>query len=119
MADHSRPVWAAALAQGSPCSRVFAVLGLAALFLAPLALAPAQAGQDAPPGQAKERGPVQLRVRNRAVTIEDYEYLKAVASGTKHSASFAEAVDYVSVQAALIRSTETGQWEDVVDLTIP
>ena len=50
------------------------------------------------------------------VAIEDYEYLTAVAAGTKHSASFAEAVDYVSVQAALLRSTETGQWEDVVDL---
>ena len=50
------------------------------------------------------------------VTIEDYEYLKAVASGTKHSASLAEAVDYVSVQAALIKSTETGTWQDVVNL---
>ena len=50
------------------------------------------------------------------VTIEDYEYLKAVAAGTKHSASFAEAVDYVSVQAALIKSTETGTWQDVVSL---
>ena len=50
------------------------------------------------------------------VTIEDYEYLGAVAGGTKHSASFSEAVDYVSVQAALLKSTETGQWEDVVSL---
>ncbi len=50
------------------------------------------------------------------VTIEDYEYLNAVAAGTKHSASFAEAVDYVSVQAALLKSTETGTWQDVEDL---
>lgn len=30
--------------------------------------------------QAKERGPVQLRVRNRAVTIEDFEYLAREAA---------------------------------------
>ena len=51
------------------------------------------------------------------VTIEDYEFLKAVTAGTKHSASFKEAVDYVSVQAALLKSTETGTWQNVVDLT--
>jgi len=50
------------------------------------------------------------------VTIEDYEFLNAVAAGRQHSASFAEAVDYVSVQAALLKSTETGTWEDVVSL---
>ena len=53
------------------------------------------------------------------VAIEDYEYLGAVAAGTKHSASFSEAVDYVSVQAALLQSSETGCWEDVVDLRLP
>jgi len=52
------------------------------------------------------------------VAIEDYEYLNAVVTGGKHSASFAEAVDFVSVQDALLRSTETGQWEDVVSLRL-
>ena len=51
------------------------------------------------------------------VTIEDYEYLKAVASGSKHSASFKEAVDYVSVQAAMLRSWESEKWETVERLT--
>jgi predicted dehydrogenase len=50
------------------------------------------------------------------IAIEDYEYLGAIAAGTQHSASFAEAVDYVSVQAALLKSSESGTWEDVVSL---
>ncbi len=52
------------------------------------------------------------------VAIEDYEFLNAVAAGKSHSASFAEAVDYVSVQSALLRSSETGTWQDVVNLAI-
>lgn len=50
------------------------------------------------------------------VAIEDYEYLNAVATGTEHSASFSEAVDFVSVQSALLESIDSGHWEDVVDL---
>jgi predicted dehydrogenase len=50
------------------------------------------------------------------VTIEDHEYLSAVAAGRKHVAGFDEAVEYVSVQAALIRSWESGRWEDVVSI---
>jgi len=53
------------------------------------------------------------------VAIEDFEFLGAVAAGTPHSAGFSEAVDFVSVQSALLRSTETGSWEDVVDLRLP
>jgi len=53
------------------------------------------------------------------VAIEDFEYLSAVAAERPHSAGFSEAVDFVSVQAALLRSTETGTWEDVVDLRLP
>jgi len=52
------------------------------------------------------------------VAIEDYHFLTAVAEGGRHSASFAEAVDFVSVQQALITSTETGTWQDVVSLRI-
>ena len=50
------------------------------------------------------------------MTIEDHEYLSAVAAGRKHVAGFDEAVEYVSVQAALIRSWESGRWEDVVSI---
>ncbi|RMH79553.1 MAG: gfo/Idh/MocA family oxidoreductase [Actinomyces sp.] len=50
------------------------------------------------------------------VTIEDHEFLSAVTAGRPHVPGFAEAVDYVSVQAALIRSWESGHWEDVVSL---
>lgn len=51
------------------------------------------------------------------VTIEDHEYLSAVARGRPHSAGFEQAVNYVSVQAALLRSWESGAWEDVIALS--
>ena len=50
------------------------------------------------------------------VTIEDHEYLSAVAAGRKHVAGFDEALSWVSVQAALMRSWESGHWEDVVSI---
>jgi predicted dehydrogenase len=50
------------------------------------------------------------------VVIEDYEFCRSVAEGREHSPSFADAVDWVSVQAALLRSAESGCWEDVVSL---
>ncbi len=48
------------------------------------------------------------------VTIQDHEFLTAVAEGRPHSAGMREAVNYTSVQAALLRSWETGAWVDVV-----
>jgi len=50
------------------------------------------------------------------VTIEDHEFLSAVAADRKHVASFDEAIEFVSVQAALIRSWESARWEDVVSI---
>ena len=50
------------------------------------------------------------------VAIEDHEYLTAVSQGRPHSAGFDEAVAYVSVQAALLRSWSSGAWEDVIPL---
>ena len=47
------------------------------------------------------------------ITIEDFAYLTSVAAGTRHQPGFEEAVDYVSVQAAWLRSCESGQWEEV------
>lgn len=51
------------------------------------------------------------------VALEDHAYLSAVSARRPHSAGFAEAVAYVSVQAALLRSWASGRWEDVVPLT--
>jgi len=50
------------------------------------------------------------------VVIEDYEFCRSVAEGRPHEPGFEEAVECVSVQAALLRSTESGRWEDVVSL---
>ena len=50
------------------------------------------------------------------VAIEDYEFLNAVARGEPHEPGFDAALAYVSVQAALVRSWDSGAWEDVVPL---
>jgi predicted dehydrogenase len=50
------------------------------------------------------------------VVIEDFEFCRAVAEGRPFAPGFAEALDWVSVQAALLRSVESGRWEDVVSL---
>ncbi len=62
------------------------------------------------PGDANSIGYEDLKV------IENYEFLTAVASGQQHQPGFAEAVDYVSFQAAWLRSCEMGSWADVVSL---
>ena len=50
------------------------------------------------------------------VVIEDYEFCRSVASGRQHSPGFEDALAAVSVQAALLRSVESGRWEDVVSV---
>jgi predicted dehydrogenase len=50
------------------------------------------------------------------VVIEDYEFCRSVAEGREHEPGFADAVEWVGVQAALLRSARTGRWEDVVSL---
>jgi predicted dehydrogenase len=50
------------------------------------------------------------------VVIEDYEFCRSVATGREHRPGFADAVQWVSVQAALLRSAQTGRWEEVVSL---
>jgi predicted dehydrogenase len=50
------------------------------------------------------------------VVIEDYEFCRSVAEGREHRPGFADAVEWVSVQAALLRSAQNGCWEDVVSL---
>lgn len=62
------------------------------------------------PGDANSIGYEDLKV------IENYEFLSAVARGEQHEPGFAEAVEYVSFQAAWLRSCEQGSWADVVSL---
>jgi predicted dehydrogenase len=50
------------------------------------------------------------------VVIEDYEFCRSVAEGRPHEPGFAEALDCVSVQAALLESARSGRWEDVESL---
>jgi predicted dehydrogenase len=47
------------------------------------------------------------------VVIEDYEFCRSVAEGRRHQPGFAEAVEWVKVQAALLKSAAGGTWEDV------
>jgi predicted dehydrogenase len=47
------------------------------------------------------------------VVIEDFEFCRAVTEQRPHAPSFADAVRWVNVQAALLRSAESGTWEDV------
>ena len=52
------------------------------------------------------------------VAIQDHEFLTAVAEGRPHSAGMEQALSCVSVQSAMLKSWETGAWEDVVSLRI-
>lgn len=64
------------------------------------------------PGDANSIGYEDLKV------IEDLNFLEAVATGVQHQPGFAEAIDYVSAQAALIRSWESGSWEKVTTVRV-
>ncbi|MEL6982203.1 MAG: Gfo/Idh/MocA family oxidoreductase [Actinomycetota bacterium] len=64
------------------------------------------------PGDANSIGYEDLKV------IEDLNFLEAVATGIQHQPGFAEAIDYVSAQAALIRSWESGSWEKVTSIRL-
>jgi predicted dehydrogenase len=50
------------------------------------------------------------------VVIEDYEFCRSVTEGRPHSPGFADALEWVSVQAALLKSVDSGRWEPVVSL---
>ena len=50
------------------------------------------------------------------MTIEDAEFCAAVAEQRAFSPGFDAALAWVSVQAALLRSAQSGRWEDVVSL---
>jgi predicted dehydrogenase len=47
------------------------------------------------------------------VTIEDFEFLQSVARREPHEPGFEQALALVAVQDALVRSWESGRWEDV------
>jgi len=50
------------------------------------------------------------------VVIEDFEFCRSVAEQQPHRPGFEDALAWVSVQAALLKSVESGRWEDVVSL---
>jgi predicted dehydrogenase len=50
------------------------------------------------------------------VCIEDHEFLESVAVGRLHKPGFAEALSYVSVQDAVLRSWKSEKWETVQNL---
>jgi predicted dehydrogenase len=62
------------------------------------------------PGDANAIGYEDLKV------IENFEFLSSVARGTQHNPGFAQAVEYVSFQAAWLKSCESGHWEPVHSL---
>jgi predicted dehydrogenase len=64
------------------------------------------------PGEANAIGYEDLKV------IEGLNFLQAVVSGQQHEPGFTQALDYVSVQAALIRSWQSRAWEPVTSMRI-
>ena len=50
------------------------------------------------------------------IVIEDYEFCRSVLARTPHRPGFADALEWVSVQAALLRSCDSERWEPVVSL---
>jgi predicted dehydrogenase len=52
------------------------------------------------------------------VAIEDYEFCRAVTEGRAFEPSFEQALDWAAVQEALLRSHQTGRWEDVVPVPV-
>lgn len=53
------------------------------------------------------------------VTIEDLEFLAAVDARTPFRPSFEDALRWVRVQAALLRSAASGNWQEVGSLEVP
>jgi predicted dehydrogenase len=62
------------------------------------------------PGDANPIGYEDLKV------IEDLNFLEAVATGRQHQPGFTEALNYVSVQAAMVRSWSSRGWEKVTSV---
>jgi predicted dehydrogenase len=52
------------------------------------------------------------------VTIEDHEFCAAVAEERPFTPGFEQALEWASVQAALLRSADSGRWEDVVPVAV-
>jgi 3-dehydroquinate synthetase len=49
--------------------------------------------------------------------IEEFEFLSSLANERRHEPGFAEAIDYVSVQDAMLRSWQSERWETVERLS--
>ena len=64
------------------------------------------------PGQANSIGFEDL------IAIEDFAFMQSLVTGSGFQPGFAEAVDVVSVQQALINSWDSRSWETVCDLKV-
>jgi predicted dehydrogenase len=53
------------------------------------------------------------------VVIEDYEFCRALVEGRAFRPGFDDALQWVGVQAALLKSAHSGGWEPVVSLREP
>jgi len=51
------------------------------------------------------------------IAIEDHEFCRAVAEGRPYQPGFEQALAWAAVQDALLRSAESGRWEEVTPLT--
>ena len=51
-------------------------------------------------------------------TIEAYEFLKSVAAGQQATPGFTEVLEVAKVHDAMIRSWDSGTWEDVRDIVV-
>jgi predicted dehydrogenase len=52
------------------------------------------------------------------VAIEDYEFCRAVADGRGFEPGFEQALAWAAVQDALLRSAQTGSWEEVAGIDV-
>ena len=50
------------------------------------------------------------------IAIEDFEFLESVAREQRHEPGFEDALRYVEVQDALVRSWSSGRWEEITRL---
>jgi predicted dehydrogenase len=51
------------------------------------------------------------------IAIEDHEFCRAVTSGREYEPGFEQALAWAAVQDALLRSVQTGRWEEVGPLS--
>lgn len=74
------------------------------------------AGPDLPFYERFQPGPANNMSYDDLKTIEAYHFLKSVAEGTQLEPSFASAYEFAKAHDAMMRSWESGRWEEVRDI---